>query len=431
MALLVQAVPSDAERSLTVLRRLFGSALGADFAVELWDGTHVPAPAGARFTFVVARPFGLRAALLPPVDLNPGRAFTEGWIDIRGDVEAAVDTIAGALGRLSKPRSARLLADVLRLPKPPPVAHAQRAQLSGARHSRRRDAEAVQFHYDVPLEFFRSFLDDELVYSCAYFTASAASLGAAQRAKIDYTLRKIRLRAGETLLDIGCGWGALVIRAAQRFGAHAVGITLSREQHAEALHRVAAAGVADRVSIEYLDYRDLGERRFDKIVSLGMVEHVGRERLAAYFDAAFRALRPGGLFLNHGIGQLDAPRGYRITGFMERYVFPDGDLLPVAQTTRAAERAGFEVRDVENLREHYALTLRAWSRNLDTNRSAAVAAAGERTYRIWRLYLAGSAQGFARGRMALYQTLLAKRDPSGGAGIPRTRDDLYLPGLID
>jgi cyclopropane-fatty-acyl-phospholipid synthase len=432
MALLVApSITTDAQRSLGILRQLFGPSFAVEFALELWDGTRIPARGGrAAFTFVIARPYALRAALLPPVDLNPGRAFIEGWLDIRGDVEAAVDAIATAIGALPRPKIARLFAELMRLPRPPAAAEMPRAQLRGRRHSPSRDAEAVRFHYDTPVEFYRTFLDEELVYSCAYFADGVDSLEAAQLAKIDYALRKIRLQRGEALLDIGCGWGALVLRAARRFGARAVGITLSREQHAEGLRRIAAAGLEGSVSIEYRDYRDLGNRRFDKIVSLGMVEHVGRERLAAYFAAAYNALEPGGLFLNHGIGQLNAERGYRISGFMERYVFPDGDLLPIAQTVRAAERAGFEVRDVENLREHYAQTLRAWSRNLEAGRTAALAAANERTYRIWRLYLAGSAQGFARGRMALYQTLLAKRDAAGRARVPPTRRDLYAPGEV-
>jgi cyclopropane-fatty-acyl-phospholipid synthase len=423
--LISRSTTPEADRTLGILRQFFGPSFAADFAVELWDGTHVPAAATERFTFVVAQPFGLRAAFLPPFELNPGRAFVENWIDVRGDVEAAVDTISGALDRLPKRKVARILGELLRLPKPPPAAEMPRASLSGRPHSRQRDAAAVGFHYDQPLNFYRSFLDDEMVYSCAYFAGGVGSLRDAQLAKIDHTLRKICLRPGETLLDIGCGWGALVLRAATHFGARALGVTLSREQHAEGLRRIAAAGLEQRVSIEYRDYRDLGERRFDKIVSLGMVEHVGRERLAEYFATAFRALRPDGLLLNHGIAQLNDERGYRTSGFMARYVFPDGDLLPIAELIRSAERAGFELRDIENLREHYAHTLRAWSRNLEAHRSAAIAAANERTYRIWRLYLAGSAQGFARGRMALYQTLLGRRDGRGNVAIPSTREHLY------
>ncbi|GAC1422331.1 MAG: hypothetical protein NVSMB64_30810 [Candidatus Velthaea sp.] len=266
-----------------------------------------------------------------------------------------------------------------------------------------------------------------MVYSCAYYDDENSSLADAQIAKIDYILRKVRVRPGETLLDIGCGWGALVVRAAQHFGARVLGVTLSREQHAHAQARIAAANLGDRAAVELRDYRDLGGRTFDKIVSVGMVEHVGRERLAAYFATAYRALGAGGLFLNHGIAQLRSEKGYRVSGFIARYVFPDGDLLPIAEMTRAAERAGFEIRDVENLREHYARTLRAWVANLERNREAAVRATDERTFRIWRLYMAGSAQGFQRGRMALYQTLLAKPEANGSAHVALTRRELYAP----
>jgi len=425
---LPSAVP-DAKRSLAVLRMLFGDTFAENFAVALWDGTHIPAVGDERFTFVVNAPYALRAMLLPPLDLNPGRAFVEGWIDVRGDIEAAVDGLMAALQALPKSKLGSLLGALLRLPKAPPIGDFPRAQLKGPLHSRERDAAAVGFHYDQPIEFYRTFLDDALVYSCAYFATGVQTLRDAQQAKIDYTLRKIRLRPGETLLDIGCGWGSLVVRAAQHFGASVVGITLSREQYEEGTRRISAAGLQGSATIEYRDYRELGDRRFDKIVSLGMVEHVGRERLGEYFDAACRALRPGGLFLNHGIGQLGA-EGYRTSGFMSRYVFPDGDLLPIGETLRGAERAGFEVRDVENLREHYAHTLRAWARNLEAHRDAALAATNERTYRIWRLYLGGSAQGFARGRMALYQTLLAKPDAGGRAHVPVTRDDLYAEAPV-
>jgi len=415
----------EAQRSLAVLRTLFGPAFAENFAIRLWDGTVVPAHATEQFTLVVNTPFALRAAFLPPLDLNPGRAFVEGWIDLEGDAEAGIDGFARAIDGLSKTKLPGLLGRLLRLPKPPPVAGARQAKLRGPRHSKRRDAAAIGFHYNQPIAFYRAFLDPEMVYSCAYFDDGVTALADAQVAKIDHLLRKVRLQPGETLLDIGCGWGALVIRAAQKFGAKVLGVTLSTQQYAEGQRRIAAADIGDRAGIELRDYRDLGGRTFDKIVSVGMVEHVGRERLATYFSTAYRALRTGGLFLNHGIAQLKNEAGYRVSGFMGRYVFPDGDLLPIAMMTREAERAGFEVRDVENLREHYARTLREWVRNLEANRDSAIRATDERTYRIWRLYMAGSAQGFWRGRMALFQSLLAKPGADGNASVPPTRRELY------
>jgi cyclopropane-fatty-acyl-phospholipid synthase len=420
------AAPSGAAKdALDALRLLFGDAVGSEFDVELWDGTAARAHDGARFTLHVRTPFALRAALTPPLDLNPGRAFVEGWLDLTGDVEAAVDALERALQGFSRSALPLLAARLLRLPRAPAGARGGQARLRGRLHSRVRDAAAIGFHYDQPLEFYAAFLDPNLVYSCAYFETEDATLEAAQRAKIDYILRKLRIAPGERLLDIGCGWGALVIRAAERAGVEALGITLSRPQYEEAQRRIAACGLSGRARVELRDYRELGNLTFDKIVSVGMVEHVGRSRLPEYFRAAFRALRPGGLFLNHGItDQSPQRRGYR-GGFIDRYVFPDCELVPISDVLAPAERAGFEVRDVENLREHYAQTLRHWVANLERNAGRAIGAAGERTYRIWQLYMAGSAQGFRSGRMGLFQSLLGKPHTDGSLAIPRTRHDLY------
>jgi cyclopropane-fatty-acyl-phospholipid synthase len=414
-----------AERSLAVLSALFDEQLGRDVGVRLWDGTAVPAPDG-RFELIVRAPFGLRAAFAPPLDLNPGRAFVEGWIDIAGDIEAAVDTVERRVDRLSKLALARLAARLMRLPAPPKSAE-RGIRLSGKTHSKARDAAAISFHYDLPVAFYRTFLESDLVYSCAYWDQGVATLAAAQRAKLDYVLDKLRLQSGERFLDIGCGWGSLVIRAAQR-GARAVGITLSRRQREEAVRRIAAAGLEGAARVELRDYRELsGAGEFDAIASIGMVEHVGRERLGEYFGVAYDALKPGGLFLNHGItGQSRDGKGYRgRRDFMGRYVFPDGDLVALDTRVRCAEAAGFEVRDVENLREHYARTLHAWVANLAANRDAAIDATDERTERIWRLYMSASARGFGLGRLGLVQTLLAKPRRDGTTRVPSTRRDLY------
>ena len=412
--------------SLDILELVFGPQRHWNFSVRLWNGTTLAGAGEPRFVLTLNEPSSLRAALAPPADLNPGRAFVEKLIDIEGDIEAAVDAMALADERLSKIRAAQVALRLLRLPKPRYADDGTQPRLRGKLHSRHRDAAAIGFHYDQPVAFYRTFLSDELVYSCAYYDEGVETLEEAQRAKIDYTLRKLRLRPGETLLDIGCGWGTLVMRAAQFFGAKALGITLSRRQYEEARRRIANAGLEGRASVELRDYRDLGTRTFDKIVSVGMVEHVGRSALPAYFRAALRALRPGGFFLNHGIADQSPPRrGYRSTGFLARYVFPDGELLPIWGMLQFAEQHGFEVRDVENLREHYARTLRDWVANLERNREAAIAATDERTYRVWRLYMAGSAQGFTRGRMGLFQTLLAKPDPERKVPLPATRRDLY------
>jgi cyclopropane-fatty-acyl-phospholipid synthase len=415
------------EASIAALRSLFGQSFLADFGVRLWDGLRLHASGMERFVLCVNSPGALRVALSPPVDLGAGRAFAAGLIAIEGDVEYAIDT----LYRSSRERGASLFDKlkvtryVRRLPKSalPPL---REAALHGRVHSRERDRAAIGFHYDQPVEFYRAFLDHELVYSCAYFDDGIETLDAAQSAKLDYILQKVRLREGERLLDIGCGWGALVVRAAQRFGARVLGVTLSRPQYEESQRRITAAFAGDRAQVELRDYRELAAERFDKIVSVGMFEHVGRSRLPEYFRAAFEALRPGGLFLNHGIAEQGVRRaGGKATGFIERFVFPDGELVPISDALRVAEGAGFEVRDVENLREHYMRTLRAWVANLERNRDAAVAAGGEQSYRTWRLYMAGSAQGFASGRMGIFQSLLARPGPLGDVDLPATRRDLY------
>jgi cyclopropane-fatty-acyl-phospholipid synthase len=410
-------------RSLEVLTLLFGARLGRDVAVRLWDGTSIPAP-DSHFELRVNAPFALRAAFMPPLSLRPGEAFVESWLDVDGDLEAAIDALELSTDRLSRIDLARMLALLIGLPRPPNALRS--ARLAGQMHSKARDAAAVSFHYDQPVEFYASLLDARLVYSCGYWDDGVADLDAAQCAKLAYSLDKLRIEPGEELLDIGCGWGALVIAAAQR-GIRSFGITLSRRQHEEARRRIAALGLDDLARVELMDYRDLGGLRFDGIASIGMVEHVGRERLDEYFAAAYRALKPGGLFLNHGItAQTRDGKGVKLgNDFIGRYVFPDGDLVPIGTVVRSAESAGFEVRDVENLREHYAKTLRAWVANLREHYAAAIDATDAHTERVWRLYMTGSARNFALGRLGLAQTLLAKPREDGTSRIPATRRDLY------
>jgi cyclopropane-fatty-acyl-phospholipid synthase len=236
----------------------------------------------------------------------------------------------------------------------------------------------------------------------------------------------LRLRPGERLLDIGCGWGALVVHAARHFGAYVLGVTLSERQVEEAQRRIKGAGVEERARVERWDYRQLPDTTFDKIVSIGMVEHVGRDRLPEYFAGAYRLLKPGGLFLNHGIANQNRTiKDGKASGFIGHFIFPDGELVDISDMLQFGERAGFEVRDVENLREHYMRTLRAWVQNLERNRETAIAVAGEQSYRAWRLYMAGSAQGFRTGRMGVVQSLLAKPGRDGKVEIPATRGDLY------
>jgi len=412
-------------RSLSVLQDIYGDDFARAFSVRLWDGTYVRAVQDERYIFHVNAPHALRAAFTPPVDLNPGRSFAHRLIDIEGELEFAVAELERAVQRIPKWHLPLLAAKLALLPAPPAL-NDDGAALRGQAHSLRRDREAIGFHYDLPAAFYRSFLDRNLVYSCAYFRNPVDSLDDAQISKLDHILRKLRVAPGEELLDIGCGFGALVIRAAGEFGAHATGITLSHTQYDEARRRVAAEGLEGRITIALRDYRELERARFDKIASVGMVEHVGRENLAVYFSTLFGLLRPGGLLLNHGIAdQSPDRRGWRSSGFIGRYVFPDGDLIPLAQMLSFAERAGFEVRDVESLREHYAKTLRAWRERLERNTAAVIAETSEFTYRVYNLYLAGSAHGFASGRMNLFQSLLAKPGDAGRVDLPPTRAELY------
>lgn len=436
-------ITSDGEATARVSREivgwLFGPSAARDFAVHYPDGS-VEDPQGVpRFTLVLRRPGALRRMLLPPTDLALGEAYLRDDFDVEGDIEAATGLASRISWRLRSPAmSVRLLGLLHELPaddlqadgagRPAP-------RLSGRRHSPRRDAEAVRFHYDAGNDFYELWLDERMVYSCAYFEAKEEDIDAAQEAKLDYLCHKLRLGPGETLLDIGCGLGSLVLYAAERYGVRATGITLSEQQADLARRRIDEAGLADRCLIEVRDYRDLPrETIYDKVVSVGMFEHVGRSKLPTYFAEARRLTRPGGLFLNHGIVTLSpaspparlarsvlAPK----TSFIQRYVFPDGELVTPAEMLRYAEGSGLETRDLESLREHYALTLRRWVRRLEDRRDEARRLVGERTYRTWRLYMAGSARAFATGRIGVVQALFSRTREGGLCELPLTRADLY------
>jgi len=431
-------------RCRDVLEALFGEPEQRTFDVKYWDGSvdrgiNQPAP----FTLVLNRPAALRRMLLPPNELSLVESYLSGDVEIEGSMEAA-SNLAEMIGdRIRSPlKVARLVAMVLRLPgkADDDLADArfpERARKLGPRHTPVRDAAAIHFHYDVGNNFYKLWLDKRMVYSCAYFHSATDSLDEAQEAKLDLICRKLRLKPGDRLLDIGCGWGGLIMHAAERYGVDATGITLSENQAAYAKERIEKAGLADRCRAEIRDYRTLTESDgFDKIASVGMVEHVGLSHLPVYFASAFRALKAGGLFLNHGIVSLGEARpksvGERIfrkfwkaDAFIDTYVFPDGKLTASADVVAAAEASGFEVRDVESLREHYAMTLRHWVNSLEEKSREAQAIVGNHTYRVWRLYMAASANSFATAAINIIQTLLAKPDAAGRSNIPLTRDDIY------
>ncbi len=298
--------------------------------------------------------------------------------------------------------------------------------MNGTKNSPSRDRNAIRFHYDVSNAFYSLWLDPRMVYSCAYFENAGTSLEEAQLRKLDLICRKLDLQPGERLLDIGSGWGGLLIHAATRYGVKAEGITLSERQLEWTRRLIEENGLQERVSVRLLDYREMKEREiYDKIVSVGMVEHVGRKNLPAYFGQAAALLKTGGLFLNHGIGLGPVPRLNEGESFIDRYVFPDTDLYPLAEMLAPAEKEGLEVRDVDSLREHYAMTLRHWVRNLEAHHAEARQEIAEAAYRIWRLYMAGSAHGFQVGYLTIYQTLLAKIDRRGRSVAPLTREGWY------
>jgi cyclopropane-fatty-acyl-phospholipid synthase len=369
--------------------------------------------------------------LLSRSDLSLCEAFIYGDITVEGDLSGlfAVRDYLEKL-RLNPQRLARLAWLWLRLPRDhrqqPATCSRLPAHLTGRRHSVRRDRKAIAYHYDLSNEFYATWLDRRMVYSCAYFPTGTEDLNTAQESKLDYICRKLRLRSGERLLDIGCGWGGLIIYAAKHYGVHAVGITLSKNQHRLAQERVRSAGLEDRCSVELLDYREVDlEQPFDKVVSVGMFEHVGREKLPIYFSRAWQMLKPGGLFLNHGIGGRATERARLKSEFIDTYVFPDGELFDIGLTLGDAEQAGFEIIDVESLRPHYALTLRHWVSRLEADQKEALRYVDEPTFRVWQLFMSGAAYYFDIGRLNVYQTLLWKPTAEGHHHVPWSRADLY------
>ncbi|HEX6805479.1 MAG TPA: cyclopropane-fatty-acyl-phospholipid synthase family protein [Terriglobales bacterium] len=432
MANAAQSAPPSGQaktvaKATAVLEELLGDYHPRDFAVELWDGTRWDPDPGqfCRFTWRIHHPGALRTALRSDRQVALAEAYICGGFDVEGDM-LAIFPFAEYLSNktFGATEKVRLAAHLLSLPSSDHLDPASK-KLGGKVHSKNRDRQAVSFHYDVSNEFYQLWLDSRMVYSCAYFQSAQDSIDEAQAQKLDYICRKLRLRPGERLLDIGCGWGGLILHAARNYGVHATGITLSKEQLALARQRIAEAGLDAQCSVQLLDYRDAdGLGQFDKVVSVGMVEHVGEGKLPEYFRCAFDRLKPGGVFLNHGIGRAGSREKPSEPTFTDVYVFPDGDLLPIATMLQHAEKSGFEVRDVENLREHYFLTLGRWLRRLEARQEEARRLVGELKYRIWRLYLAGSAYYFQSGKLDLYQSLLVKSD-AGRSGLPLTREDWY------
>ena len=437
---------SAASRCRAVLAAVFGEPGQRGFDVRFWDGTvDRGASPNPPYTLVLNRPAALRRMLLPPNELSIVESYISGDVDIDGNMEAASNLGEEIGGRLRSPLAiAKLVRLVVALPGQSEddladTRFPEHARKLGPRHTPMRDAAAIQFHYDVGNSFYKLWLDRRMVYSCAYFRTPEDSLETAQVAKLDLICRKLRLEPGERLLDIGCGWGGLIMHAAEHYGVDATGITLSENQAAFARERIEKAGLGDRCRVAIRDYRTLTERdSYDKIASVGMVEHVGLSHLPVYFASAYRALKPGGLFMNHGIVSMSEARPrsvgervfrkfWRADAFIDKYVFPDGKLTATDDVIAAAEGSGFEVRDVESLREHYAMTLRHWVASLEQKQDEATTIVSKHTYRVWRLYMSASANAFTKAAINVLQTLLAKPDARGHSNIPLTRDDLYAP----
>jgi len=400
---------------MTVARAI-GAVLGPDLpiGVRAYDGSRL-GPEDPPATLLIRSPAVFRRTLTAPGELGLGRAYVAGELDVEGDLFAALSALRDRVPDLRR-FDARRWTEALRLAGAagwrPPRIPSEEARLRGRRHSKARDAAAIAHHYDVSNAFYRIVLGSSMTYSCAVWERPDVTLEEAQAAKYELICRKLGLEPGMRLLDVGCGWGGMAIHAAERHGVHAVGITLSRRQVEWAEKAVAEVGLADRVRIRYQDYRDVDDGPFDAISSIGMFEHVGLSQLGVYFARLRRLLRPGGRLLNHGISRPPnhGRTRFRRNSFIDRYVFPDGELHEIGGVVSTIQERGLEVRHIESLREHYALTLRAWVRNLEERWDEAVAEVGPGRARVWRLYMAASALNFEAGSTQVHQVLAVRSD---------------------
>ncbi|MFJ4472692.1 class I SAM-dependent methyltransferase [Streptomyces sp. NPDC089424] len=419
-----------ASRLKGLLEQVVGSPLPV--RIRAWDGSQAGPPDTP--VVVVRNRRALRRLLWKPGELGLARAWVAGDLEIEGDLYAVLGLLAGLIWERGE--DARGLTEALRDPEvragvrglvrlaslaPPPAPPREEVRRPRRNlHTRRSDKRAISHHYDVGNDFYELVLGPSMVYSCAYWPSPDSTLETAQHDKLELICRKLALTPGQRLLDVGCGWGSMAIHAAREHGVGVVGITLSQEQAAYARKRVADEGLTDRVEIRVQDYRDVTDGPYDAISSIGMAEHVGAERYREYAEDLHALLRPGGRLLNHQIAR--RPRrdesAYQVDGFIDAYVFPDGELAPLGTTVTQLERAGFEVRDVESIREHYALTLRRWVANLEAGWTEAVKLTSPGRARVWRLYMAASALAFERNRIGVNQVLAVRTPDSGASGVP-------------
>ncbi|MFD8418253.1 class I SAM-dependent methyltransferase [Streptomyces sp. NPDC059466] len=418
-----------APRLKSLVEQLLGSPLPV--RIRAWDGSEAGPPDAP--ALVVRNRRALRRLLWKPGEVGLARAWVSGDLAVEGDLYTALDLVSGLIW--DRGEGARTLVEALRDPEVraaarglvrmagsplPPAPPREEVRRRRHLHTKRSDRRAISHHYDVGNDFYEIVLGPSMVYSCAYWEDDG-TLEGAQRDKLELIARKLALRPGQRLLDVGCGWGSMAMHAAREHGVSVVGVTLSQEQAAYARKRVADEGLTDRVEIRVQDYRDVTDGPYDAISSIGMAEHVGAERYLEYAEVLYRLLAPGGRLLNHQIGRRPQrdESAYSVDEFIDAYVFPDGELAPVGTTVTQLERAGFEVRDVESIREHYALTLRRWVANLEAQWPRAVQLTSPGRARVWRLYMAASALAFERNRIGVNQVLAVRTpEPSGDSGMP-------------
>ena len=415
--------------TLKILEDLLPKNPESKVGVRLWDGSLWPDEQPRAATIVLNHPGALKAMFHSMNEVGLAEAYLYDDFDVEGEIERVYDLGESLIKTAaSMQKKLKLGLSLRRLPEVDERVYGGRgpADLDGEMHSIDRDRRAISYHYDVSNEFFALWLDRNLVYSCAYFDDPKEELDSAQLRKLDYICRKLRLKPGQYLLDIGCGWGGLVKYAAENYGVGVKGITLSQPQAQLANQRLVEAGLDDRARVVVQDYREVEvSEGYDALVSIGMFEHVGAAKMATYFQKAMEMLRPGGVFLNHSIASNATIKTRGGPSFTQRYVFPDGELTPINVSLKAAENSGFEVRDVESLREHYALTLRHWVSRLEENHLGSLEYVTEPTYRVWRLFMSAFAYGFSTGKLNVYQSLLVKQERDGSSKLPLTRADWY------
>ncbi|WP_345469268.1 class I SAM-dependent methyltransferase [Actinoallomurus oryzae] len=414
------------------LAEVFERVVGRDAQVRFlaYDDSSA-GPADADVTVTVASPYAVSYLTHAPGAIGLARAYVSGYLDVDGDMYTALSRMQSAMGDMTWADKRTLLRGILgdpllraaalkRLEPPPQEVRVERLPfLAGLRHSKRRDAKAISHHYDVSNTFYEWVLGPSMAYTCACFPAEDATLEQAQFHKFDLVARKLDLKKGMRLLDVGCGWGGMVMHAAREYGVKGLGVTLSKQQAEWAQKAIAEAGLSELAEVRHLDYRDVTETGFDAVSSIGLTEHIGKDNLESYFSFLYGKLEPGGRLLNHCITRPDdTGPAMKKDGFINRYVFPDGELEGPGHLVSRMHDAGFEVRHEENLREHYAKTLTGWCRNLDDHWDEAVAEVGEGTARVWRLYMAGSRLGFDLNWIQLHQVLGVKLHEDGRSGMP-------------